>query len=85
MTSAARNLDDQISQRLDENAVHNDSTNSISKGIHVLCRKTLSSDAVEIVRAYDDEIRAQADLDFAQSVSDDEFWISTVPFLELKR
>lgn len=50
--------------------------------VWVLCRKAAGGDAVENVRAYDDEARAQADLELAESVSPDEFWLAAVPFLQ---
>jgi len=50
-------------------------------GIWVLCRKRTGGD-VETVRAFDDEARASADLELAASVSDDEFWIASVPMIE---
>ena len=49
-------------------------------GVWVLCRKQASGD-VEAVRAFDDEARARADLELAASVSNDEFWVATVPLI----
>lgn len=49
-------------------------------GVWVLCRKQAGGE-VESVRAFDDETRARADLELAASVSDDEFWIATVPLI----
>jgi hypothetical protein len=51
--------------------------------VWVMCRKLAGSGAVENVRAYSDEARAQADLELAESVSSDEFWLAAVPFLEV--
>lgn len=50
--------------------------------IWVMCRKVAGSGAVENIRAYEDESRARADLELAEAVSDDEFWLAAVPFLE---
>ena len=50
--------------------------------VWVMCRKVKASGIVENIRAYDDEMRAQDDLDLAEAVSDDEFWLAAVPFLE---
>ncbi len=49
--------------------------------VWVLCRKGASGD-VESVRAFDDEARARADLELAESISEDEFWVSAVPLIE---
>ena len=49
--------------------------------VWVMCRKRAGTGTVENVRAYDDEGRAQADLELAESVSDDDFWPAAVPFL----
>ncbi len=50
-------------------------------GIWVLCRRGDSGD-VETVRAFDDEARARADLELAECVSNDEFWLAAVPMVE---
>lgn len=50
-------------------------------GIWVLCRKQANGD-VDIVRAFDDAGRARADLELAESVSGDEFWLSAVPLVD---
>ena len=58
---------------------------SRSAQIWVLCRRSAGNGnaaATENVRAYDDESRARADLELAESVSEDEFWLSAVPLLE---
>jgi hypothetical protein len=49
--------------------------------IWVMCRKLAVSGAVETVRAYDDEVRARADLELAEVVSDDAFWLAMVPLM----
>lgn len=46
----------------------------------VLCRRHADGD-VETIRAFDDETRARADLELAESVSGDEFWVSAVPLM----
>ena len=46
-----------------------------------MCRRLAGTGTVENVRAYDDEARARADLELAESVSDDEFWLAAVPLL----
>lgn len=54
--------------------------------VRVLCRKR-AGDAgrgdggVETIRASDNEARARADLELAESVSEDEFWVSAVPLM----
>lgn len=56
-----------------------------SAQVWVLCRRPAgngSAAATENVRAYDDESRARADLELAESVSEDEFWLAAVPLLE---
>ena len=52
----------------------------VVSGVWVLCRKQASGD-VEAVRAFDDEARARAELELAASVSNDEFWVATVPLI----
>lgn len=54
-----------------------------SAQIWVMCRKNSGTGALENVRAYDDKERARADLELAESVSDDEFWLAAVPFLAI--
>lgn len=49
--------------------------------VWVMCRRVAATGAVDNIRAYDDEARAQADLDLAEAVSGDEFWLSAVPLL----
>jgi hypothetical protein len=49
--------------------------------VWVMCRKQAATGSVENIRAYDDEARARADLDLAEAVSDDEFWLAAVPLL----
>lgn len=46
----------------------------------VLSRKRADG-SFENLRSFDDEARARADLELVQSVSDDEFWLSAVPFV----
>lgn len=81
MNSLAYDLDGRGSPRPDANAVYDDGTSLVSKILYVICCKARSSHSVEIVRAYDDKARAQADLKVAVSTSDDEFWISQVPLV----
>lgn len=49
--------------------------------VWVMCRKVAGNGVVENIRAYDDETRARADLELAEAVSEDEFWLAAVPFL----
>jgi len=49
--------------------------------IWVLCRKRADGQ-FESLRSFDDEARARADLELVQSVSSDEFWLSSVPFVQ---
>lgn len=49
-------------------------------GVWVLCRKGGAGN-IEIVRAFDDEARARADLELAESVSGDQFWLAAVPLI----
>lgn len=51
--------------------------------VWVLCRKRAdgADGDVETVRAFDDEARARADLELVESVSGDQFWVSTVPLM----
>jgi hypothetical protein len=51
--------------------------------VWVLCRKRGNGE-FESLRSFDDEARARADLDLVQSVSDDEFWLAAVPFVQSK-
>mgnify|MGYP003625685906 CR=1 FL=1 len=51
-----------------------------AESVWVLCRKRGDGD-VESIRAFDDEARARADLELAESVSADQFWISAVPMM----
>lgn len=48
--------------------------------VWVLCRKRADGE-VETIRAFDDEARARADLELAENVSGDEFWVSAVPLI----
>ncbi len=52
-----------------------------SAGVWVLCRKRPNGD-VETIRAFDDEARARADLELVESVSGDQFWLSSVPLIQ---
>jgi len=52
-----------------------------SAGVWVLCRKRPNGD-VETIRAFDDEARARADLELVESVSGDQFWVSSVPLIQ---
>lgn len=51
--------------------------------VWVLCRKRAggADGDVETIRAFDDEARARADLELAESVSGDQFWLSAVPLM----
>lgn len=49
--------------------------------VWVMCRKRADTGDVENIRAYDDEVRARADLELAEAVSSDEFWLAAVPLL----
>lgn len=49
----------------------------------VLCRKRADSE-VETIRAFDDEARARADLELVESVSGDQFWVSSVPLVRAR-
>ena len=49
--------------------------------VWVLCRKR-SNGEFESLRSFDDEARARADLELVQSVSNDEFWLAAVPFVQ---
>ncbi len=49
--------------------------------VWVLCRKRGDGE-FESLRSFDDEARARADLELVQSVSEDEFWLSAVPFVQ---
>ena len=60
---------------------HGADTGAGHAGVWVLCRKRANGD-VETVRAFDDEARARADLELVDSVSDDEFWVASVPMIE---
>ncbi|MEP4377851.1 MAG: hypothetical protein ABJ215_11665 [Alphaproteobacteria bacterium] len=51
-----------------------------AENLWVLCRKSAEGD-VETIRAFDDEARARADLELAESVSRDQFWVSSVPLM----
>ena len=51
-----------------------------AEGVWVLCRKSADGD-VETIRAFDDEARARADLELAESISNDQFWVSAVPLM----
>lgn len=50
-------------------------------GVWVLWRKHADGET-ETVRAFDDEVRARADLELAESVSGDQFWLTAVPLIE---
>lgn len=60
-------------------SVHDTAT--VSNNVWVLCRKN-STGEFESLRSFDDEARARADLELVQSVSDDEFWLTAVPFVQ---
>ncbi len=60
-------------------SVHDIAT--VSNNVWVLCRKN-STGEFESLRSFDDEARARADLELVQSVSDDEFWLTAVPFVQ---
>jgi hypothetical protein len=60
-------------------SVHDTAT--VSNNVWVLCRKN-STGEFESLRSFDDEARARADLELVQSVSDDEFWLTEVPFVQ---
>jgi hypothetical protein len=49
--------------------------------VWVLCRKRANGE-FESLRSFDDEARARADLELVQSVSEDEFWLAAVPFVQ---
>lgn len=49
--------------------------------VWVLCRKRADGE-VDTIRAFDDEARARADLELAESVSGDQFWLSAVPLMQ---
>ncbi len=49
--------------------------------VWVLCRQR-GDGSFESLRSFDDEARARADLELVQSVSDDKFWLSAVPFVQ---
>ena len=51
------------------------------QNVWVLCRKRGEGE-FESLRSFDDEARARADLELVQSVSDDEFWLAAVPFVQ---
>ncbi len=51
--------------------------------IWVLSRKRADGE-LESLRSFDDEARARADLELVQSVSDDQFWLAAVPFVQSK-
>ena len=51
--------------------------------VWMLCRKR-SNGEFESLRSFDDEARARADLELVQSVSEDEFWLAAVPFVQTK-
>lgn len=48
--------------------------------IWVLCRRKAGG-AIETLRAFDDEARARADLELAETVSAEEFWVAAVPMI----
>ena len=52
--------------------------------VWVLCRREQATNNVDCVRAFTDEDRAREDLALAESISGDEFWISTVPLVQLE-
>ena len=51
--------------------------------IWVLCRRDQATNNVDCVRSFTDEDRAREDLALAESISADEFWVSTVPLVHL--
>jgi hypothetical protein len=55
--------------------------NANAASVWVLCRKCANGE-FESLRSFGDEARARADLELVQSVSDDEFWLSMVPFVQ---
>jgi hypothetical protein len=73
-TKFATSLSDQSEDDVSEDRV-------AAEGVWVLCRKHANGD-VETVRVFDDENRARADMDLAESVSRDEFWLADVPLIE---
>ncbi|MFT5180636.1 MAG: hypothetical protein ACI8S3_000510 [Alphaproteobacteria bacterium] len=56
-------------------------SNANAANVWVLCRKRGDGE-FDILRSFDDEARARADLDLVQSVSNDEFWLAAVPFVQ---
>lgn len=48
--------------------------------IWVLCRRKAGG-AIETLRAFEDETRARADLDLAETISPEEFWVAAVPLI----
>ncbi len=51
-----------------------------SSRMWVLCRRRAGGD-VQTIRAFDDESRARADLELVESVSEDQYWLSSVPLV----
>ena len=70
-----------------ETATNNDPSPAVGDtdvpSVWVLCRKR-SNGEFESLRSFDDEARARADLELVQSVSEDEFWLAAVPFVQSK-
>ena len=70
-----------------ETAVNNDPSQAVGDtdvpNVWVLCRKCANGE-FESLRSFDDEARARADLELVQSVSEDEFWLAAVPFVQSK-
>lgn len=52
--------------------------------VWVLSRKRADGE-MESLRSFDDEARARADLELVQSVSEDEFWLARVPFVQSRQ
>lgn len=68
-----------------ETATENDTSPAVGEtdvaSVWVLCRKRGNGE-FESLRSFDDEARARADLELVQSVSEDEFWLAAVPFVQ---
>lgn len=52
--------------------------------IWVLSRKRADGE-LESLRSFDDEARARADLELVQNVSEDQFWLARVPFMQSRQ
>jgi hypothetical protein len=68
-----------MTSAVDVDSVHDTAT--VSENVWVLCRKRDNGE-FESLRSFDDEARARADLELVQSVSNDEFWLAAVPFVQ---